>query len=364
MTERFIILDTDPGIDDAVAIAVLLNAHKEQVRLLVTTYGNVPLEKSTRNALCLVALMGVDIPLVCGADKPGLGNAVYMDASFIHGSDGVGGLQDSDLFKNLTLQTPLEGDALQIIYDSIVEAGSVDYITLGPLTNLSALIKRFPDVVERLGLVVTMGGGVGMGNVNDFAEFNFFCDAESATHVLSTVKNLILTPINITTEVAFSLEQIAEIGAKRTPVAQALEAMLTFCYHQCVAYGGLGATMHDSTAVLAYLHPELFEFKTCGIEVVCEGECYGMSLVVEAGCNGENLVVEAGCNDENLVAEAGCNSENLVVEAGCNGENLVAQGHCDGKSLAGRGNVRLMVKADPARLVQIIMDSLHESGTD
>jgi len=279
-----------------------------------------------------MALTGVDTPLVRGADKPGSSNAAYQDACFIHGDDGMGGLQDSGLFEDLMLQEPLEGDALQIIYDSIVEVGSVDYVTLGPLTNLSALIFRFPDVVERLGLVVTMGGGIGMGNVTEFAEFNFFCDAESAARVLSSVKNLIMAPIDITTQVAFSLEQIADIGAVNTPVAQAMEAMLVPYYHQCVAYGGSGATMHDSTAVLAYLYPELFEFKTCGIEIVCEGERYG-----------ESLMVEAECSDESLVAEGECSGESLIRKD---------------------GNVRLVVKTDPTRLVEIIMDSLHENGAD
>ena len=305
LTERRIILDADPGIDDAVAMAVLLKARKDRVRLMLTTYGNIPLEKTTRNALSLLALLGAaDIPLARGAAQPGPGNAVYEDASYIHGGDGLGGLQSSDLLKNLHVREPLEGTALRIAYEAIVEAGSVDYITLGPMTNLSALIKRFPDVVGHLHQVVTMGGGIGLGNVTEYAEFNFYCDAESAQHVLSAVPSLVLAPIDITTQVNFSMEQIAAIGAAGTPVARAMEAMLALNYKQCVAYGEPGATMHDSTAVLAYLYPELFEFRACGIRVECGRERYG--------------------------------------------ETTVAEG----------SNVQLMVKTDPARLLDIIAESL------
>jgi len=304
MNERKIILDADPGIDDAVAMAVLLKACKERVKLMVASYGNIPLEKSARNALSLLALLDADLPVVRGADRPGPGNAVYEDASYIHGGDGIGGLQGSALFKALPVKRAMEGDCLQIVYDAIMEEESVDYITLGPMTNLSALIARFPEVVKKLNQVITMGGGIGLGNVTQFAEFNFYCDAESARHVLSVAPDLLLAPIDVTTQVAFSLERIAAIGAAGTPVAMAMEAMLTLNYHQCVAYGEPGATMHDSVAVLAYLYPALFEFQSCSIRVACEGERYG--------------------------------------------ESTVAQG----------SNVRLMTGTDPARLLEIIAEKL------
>jgi len=282
MSERKIILDADPGIDDAVAMAVLLKSCKERVKLMVSTYGNIPLEKSTRNALSLLALLGAgDIPVVRGAEQPGPGNAIYEDASYIHGGDGLGGLQSGSLLKSLPVKEAVEGDCLQIVYDAIMEEESVDYITLGPMTNLSALIGRFPGVIGKLRQVITMGGGIGLGNVTEFAEFNFYCDAESARHVFESVPDLVLAPIDITTQVAFSLEQIAAIGAAGTPVAKAMEAMLTLNYHQCVAYGEPGATMHDSTAVLAYLYPALFEFRACGIAMDCGKARYGESTVAE-----------------------------------------------------------------------------------
>ena len=298
MTNRKIILDADPGIDDAVAFAVLLQACKAQLKMVITTYGNIPLEKSTRNTQTLLALLDASgIPIVCGAVQPGEGNAIYEDASYIHGGDGLGGLQGGELLQGLTLPAVQEGDALQMLYDAIVQAGKVDYITLGPMTNLSALIRRFPDVVPRLHQVITMGGGIGLGNVTEYAEFNFYCDAESAQHVLSAVPNLILAPIDITTQVAFTLPQIEAIGAAGTSVAKAMAAMLAVNHKQCVGYGEPGATMHDSTAVLAYLYPERFTFRNCGVCVECERARYGESSVTE----GENVQLMSGTDPAALL---------------------------------------------------------------
>jgi inosine-uridine nucleoside N-ribohydrolase len=210
----------------------------------------------------------------------------------------MGGLRSSELIKNLPVKDAIVGDYLQIIYDAIVEEGTVDYISLGPLTNLSALIRRFPDVVERINRVITMGGGIGLGNVTEFAEFNFYCDAESADHVLSVMPDVLLAPIDITTQINFSLPAIASIGAADTVMARAMEAMLKVNYDQCVDYGEPGATMHDSTAILGYLYPELFEFRACGVRVDCEKERYGESVAHDGN---NNIRLMTGAQAEQLL---------------------------------------------------------------
>ena len=280
-----IILDCDPGNDDAIAIVVLLNACKDRVKMLLSTYGNISLDMATKNSLTLTALLGADIPVLRGSEKPGPGNVVYEDASYIHGGDGLGGLQSTEFVVGLPEKEAVTGDFLQILYEAIMEEESVDFITLGPLTNLSELIKRYPDVLTRIDQVVTMGGGVNLGNVTPYAEFNLYCDAESAAHVFSVVPHLTLAPIDITTQVAFDLPRIAEIGKAGTKVAGAMEVVLTANYNTCVAYGEPGATMHDSAAILAYLHPELFEFRSCGINVDCEKEHYGESIPTDSQSN-------------------------------------------------------------------------------
>ena len=291
MSKRKIIFDSDPGIDDAVAIAVLLKACKERVKLFLSTYGNTSVENTTRNAECVLSLLGADIPIIRGSQTPSPGNGTYVDAAYIHGGDGIGGLQNSDVFKNLTVRKAIDGDFVKIVYEAIVEEGSVDYIAIGPLTNLSALIKRYPDVTERINHAIIMGGSIGFGNITEFAEFNFYCDAESAGHVLSSLPRMTLTPLNITTQVAFNLAEIARIGEAGTKAATFMEAILTTNYHQCIAYGDSGSTMHDSTAILAYLYPELFKSEQCGIRVNCDKERYGECTIEKDG-NNVQLIAE------------------------------------------------------------------------
>ena len=262
-----IILDTDPGIDDAVAMLVLLSDHSERVALVLSSYGNISIEQTTTNALTMVSLLDVDVPVVKGTTKPDNDN--YVEATHIHGVDGLGGLNVT-----ATTKKAVEGDYLQLTYDAIIKAGVVDYIILGPMTNLALLMKRFPDVVTHIDKVVAMGGGIDQGNVTEFAEFNIYCDAQSAQYVFTHAKEIVLVPLNVTLTVAFDLIQIEQIGKVNTPIAGAMQQILAANYHSCVKYGEHGSTMHDATAVLYYLYPELFVVKTCGIEVDC-GDYYG-----------------------------------------------------------------------------------------
>lgn len=274
-----IILDTDPGIDDAVALAVLNYYCPERVRLILTSYGNISVEKTTRNAQTLRALLGWEVPVVKGSVCPE--NNRYEEAAHIHGADGLGGLR---LEEPLELGEAEDGDFLQRVRDMICTLGPVEYITLGPLTNLAALLRRFPEVRPHIARVVCMGGGFGVGNVTKWAEFNIHCDAESADFVFAELPEIALIPLNITNKVAFDLEQIAEMTQPDTPLCRAMGQILRMNYHACVNYGEKGSTMHDSAAVLYALFPELFETERCGVRVD-RGEHYGETLREESRRN-------------------------------------------------------------------------------
>lgn len=258
-----IILDTDPGIDDAVAMVVLHHFRAEDVRLIVAGYGNISREKTVKNALTMCSLLNWNVPVLPAAEAPQSGAS--ETAAHIHGADGLGGLSLAGCKKE-PVRTK---DWLETLYHAIMDEERVDYITLGPLTNLALLMQRYPDVTHRIRRIVSMGGGIGMGNVRPFAEFNIFCDPASAGYVLSHAENIALVPLNTTETVAFTLPQIEEIGRHGTELARAMQKILTANYHSCVRYGEKGSTMHDSTAVLYYLFPELFTVRRCGISVSC-----------------------------------------------------------------------------------------------
>lgn len=273
-----IILDTDPGIDDAVAIVVLHHYCKEELKLIFTTYGNTSIENTTRNALTLCSLLNWNIPVVKGTAHPDNDN--YEDASHIHGADGLGGLSlGSDMG-----MSAIEGDTLLFVYEKVKECKMVDYITIGPLTNLARLIRRFPDVKENISRVICMGGGISMGNVTPDAEFNMHCDPQSADYVFKEMPDIALIPLNTTSNVFFQEDQIDRIGQKDTPIAKAMEKILMSNYHNCIKYGEKGSTMHDATAILFHLFPEHFQTRRCRIAVDCNN-AFGKTFEIEGEKN-------------------------------------------------------------------------------
>lgn len=274
-----IILDADPGIDDAIAFMLLLPKYDADVKLIVSGYGNVSSDQATQNALAMKAILKSKVPVVQGALSST--SEHYVAAPHIHGVDGLGGLSSS-LPKAEPLATD---DYLQVVYDTICAAGEVVYITLGPLTNLAALLIRFPDVKEKISRVVTMGGGISMGNVTEFAEFNIHCDAQSAAYVFEHVKEIALVSLNMTSLVAFTQEAIAEIGKTNSEITRIATHLLNENYQNCIRYGEHGSTMNDSAAVLFALHPEFFTVTKCAISVTCSGERYGETKMASGDKN-------------------------------------------------------------------------------
>lgn len=274
MQTRPILVDTDPGIDDAIALLVLRHYCPEAVRLILASYGNIALEQAVRNAGVMTSLLQWEVPVLRGAAGPADPASQYVTATHIHGSDGLAGV--STAYTGDTKEEICE-DYLQEVYDTLQENGCCDYIVLGPMTNLALLLRRFPDARTHIGRVVCMGGGFGMGNVTSFAEFNLHCDAVSAGEVLAGMENIALVPLNVTTPVAFSLEEIERITAEDTILSVNIKRLLTECYNNCVRWGEQGATMHDSTAVLYALFPELFTVRQTGVTVACTAEQYGQT---------------------------------------------------------------------------------------
>lgn len=282
-----IILDTDPGLDDAVALLVLSAFAKDRLDTVISSYGNVSLDHTTRNLLRCCALYDIAPYLIRGSAHP-LAQTAFTDAADIHGADGLAGV---DL---LPAKLPVaEQDPLQKLYDRISRLGRVDYITLGPLTNLAALLSRFPDVQGHMNRVITMGGGFSKGNITPYAEFNVYCDPDAAKIVCDAQLDQLFVPLNATHQIALSVEEINAICKTRSRKSGYVKQLLMKNYETNTAQGDEGCIIHDASAVIAYLFPECFETVSGKVAVVTTGEHIGETTLLETGRGCHRVAVRA-----------------------------------------------------------------------
>ena len=177
MTVKQVVIDCDPGIDDAIALIIAFASDKIFLRGITTVAGNVSAEKTARNALALCTLAGREIEVASGAEGPLEG--ISHQASDVHGRNGLG---NADL--------PVSGkissrSADELLYEELLRAeGELEIIALGPLTNLAILLERHPDVKPLIKRLTLMGGSLGRGNITPSAEFNFYADPLAADRVL------------------------------------------------------------------------------------------------------------------------------------------------------------------------------------
>ncbi|MFX4222854.1 MAG: nucleoside hydrolase [Thalassobaculum sp.] len=266
-TPTDIVIDCDPGIDDAIALLLAI-ACPDRVRLssITTTHGNVGLALTARNACKVRALAGrPDVPVHAGCPRPL--TAPLHDAAHIHGGNGLGGVE---------LPDGEGGVAAGHGVDALIaeaERGRT-LIAVGPLTNVAvALIKR-PDLAARWPRLVIMGGGVAAGNVTPAAEFNIFTDPEAARTVLTTTdwpKDAlpVLFPLDATHQALLGPDWIADLAAAGGPVCRAAAAMLGGYETPSTAARG-GKCVHDAMAVAWTIRPELFETRPVRLDVVTD----------------------------------------------------------------------------------------------
>ena len=260
MTPRPVIIDTDPGLDDAVAILHALGCPAFDVLGLTTVAGNIGLDRTTANAAGLVAVAGHACPVIPGAAAP-LGRA-GIDAAEVHGDDGLGGVR-----LPAPLRAPRSGPAHRWLAETLRARapGSVTLMTLGPLTNLALLLREAPDAAARLGPVIAMGGAVDApGNQigadgEKRAEFNFAFDPEAVAEVLAAGLDLTLIPLDVTRRVRADRPFVASL-AGGGPRARTAAALI-----EAYFYGHEGTTsrpLHDPCVPLCALDPALFRVET------------------------------------------------------------------------------------------------------
>ncbi|WP_097143656.1 ribonucleoside hydrolase RihC, partial [Salmonella enterica] len=202
-----IILDTDPGIDDAAAIAAALFAPQLDLQLITTVAGNVSVEKTTRNALQLLHFWNSDIPLAQGAATPLL--RPLRDAAYVHGESGMEGYDFVDHQRQ-----PLAKPAFIAIRDVLMNAPEpMTLVAIGPLTNIALLLMHYPECACNIRRLVLMGGSAGRGNFTPNAEFNIAVDPEAAALVFRSGLEIVMCGLDVTNQAMLSPDFLNKLPA-------------------------------------------------------------------------------------------------------------------------------------------------------
>ncbi len=265
MTTRSLIIDCDPGVDDAVGLFLAFAAPGLELLAVTTVGGNVPVTATARNARIMRQIAGRgDVPVFAGAERPLVREPA--GAGEFHGLEGTG---DLTVFEP---EAPVaEGHAVDAIIDLVMSrpAGEVALSVMGPMTNVALAMRKEPGLAAHVGCVVVMGGARSEGgNITASAEFNIWADPDAAAEVFASGCEMIVMGLDATHQVRATEARIAAIEAIGTPAADATASMLRFSQRiERTIVGWDAAPLHDPCTVAWLLKPELFETRPSRIEV-------------------------------------------------------------------------------------------------
>ncbi|MBO6718050.1 MAG: nucleoside hydrolase [Rhizobiaceae bacterium] len=275
---RRIIIDTDPGQDDAVAIMLALASPEIDVVGITTVAGNVPLALTQKNARKVCELAGrPDIPVYAGADAPL--ERKLVTAEYVHGKTGLDG---PDLPEpKMELQ---DGHAADFIVETLMaaEAGTITLCPLGPLTNIALALQKEPAIARRIREIVLMGGGFFEGgNTTPAAEFNIYVDPQAADIVFRSGIPITVMPLDVTHKVLTKAARVAAFRNIGNRVGVAVSEMLSFSERFDEAkYGTDGGPLHDPCVIAWLVRPELFKGRDCNVVIETQSELtLGMTVV-------------------------------------------------------------------------------------
>lgn len=263
---RRIIVDTDPGQDDAVAILLALASPDEfEVLGVVAVAGNVPLERTAMNALRIVELAGrAEVPVHAGCARPMA--RVLTTAEHVHGKTGLDGYSLPEPSRPLAAK-----HGVDFIVETLMaaEPGSITLCTLGPLTNVAMALNKEPKIGPRVREIVMMGGAYfEVGNITPAAEFNIHTDPEAADVVMRSGIPITMAPLDVTHRVLTTRARKDAIAAIGNRVGTAVAGLLSFSERfDLTKYGSLGAPLHDPCVIAWLLKPELFKGKTINVSI-------------------------------------------------------------------------------------------------
>ena len=263
--KRKIIIDTDPGQDDAIAILLALASPELDVLGITAVAGNVPLPLTSKNCRIICELAGkTDVPVYAGCAEPMARKLVT--AEHVHGKTGLDGIDLPD--PDMPLQRT---HAVDFIIKTLRSepADSVTLCPLGPLTNIATAFARAPDVIEKVHQIVLMGGAYfQVGNITPAAEFNIYVDPEAAEIVFKSGIDLVVMPLDVTHKALATQPRVDGFRALGTRVGRAVASWTEFFERYDVAkYGSAGAPLHDPTVIAYLLDPKLFSGRRINVEI-------------------------------------------------------------------------------------------------
>lgn len=261
MSKRPLIIDCDPGIDDAAALALAVFAEELDLQLITIVSGNVSCEDACRNAEKLLSFWKRPVPLAKGADAPLCRTPVY--AYDVHGKTGMDGYD----FPAPVIKRGKEEAVSAMIEVLKKSSEAVDIVAIGPLTNVALLLQRAPELMPKINRLVFMAGAWSRGNVTPMAEFNSYVDPEALEIVLRSGLKLFQVPLEIGLEAPLTEEDLAGIEAD-SPTG----AMLVALFRHYMTTRERGIHLYDSFALAYLLAPELFIVRPVSVAVECQSE--------------------------------------------------------------------------------------------
>lgn len=288
-----IIMDTDPGIDDAAALTMAINDPDLDLKLITTVAGNVTVDKTTANALKIVNFFGKNdqIPVAGGAVAPLI--KPFEDAARIHGESGMPGYDFGDDFGQ-----PLAKTAVEALRDAIMAEDEVTLVPTGSYTNIALLFSQYPEVKSHIKQIVAMGGSISGGNMTSAAEFNVFTDPDAAKIMYNAGVPIVMVGLDVTLKALLtpaSQEKLLEMG-------EAGKMLHDLATHYNDGDDQDGHPMHDVNTIFYLLHPEAFTTKEMWIDVVTDGPAIGATVGDVRGAYHDGKVNAKVCVDIDAAA--------------------------------------------------------------
>ena len=270
MSKQKILIDCDPGHDDAIAIMLAGSAKNIEILGICVESGNQTLEKTGRNTLNIIQYLDINVPVALGGGKPL--KREPMICAEIHGETGLDGFPFSDLHVQYSPLT-----AVELMRDLLNKNDKVTIVPTGPLTNVAQLLIKYPEVKSHIKRIVLMGGSMGYGNVSPAAEFNILCDPEAADVVFNSELEIYMLGLDVTRQALVLPNVMSKMSQIDNKAGKLFISLMTvFNENQKKIFGHSGAPLHDPATIISLINPDVFTFQKMNVVIdVTGGPSYG-----------------------------------------------------------------------------------------